>query len=165
MPFSGAKAMPQPVIIREFQTGDESAFRKLNEEWIARYFGMEQKDEAILGDPKSAILDSGGRIFLAILDGEPVGCCALIHMSANEFEVAKMGVTASCQGRGVGRQLLEAVVEAARNSGVRRLYLETNDQLTTAIRLYESAGFQHVPAERIVPSPYARANVRMELYL
>ena len=166
MPVSGVKSSLEPgVFVREFQPGDESAFQTLNQEWIARYFKIEPKDEQVIGNPRGAILDAGGRIFFAIRDGEPVGCCALIRMSADEFEVAKMGVTASCQGRGIGRLLLEAVIDAARISGVRRLYLETNDRLTTAIRLYESNGFQHVPPERVVPSPYARANVRMELYL
>jgi hypothetical protein len=47
--------------------------------------------------------------------------------------------------------------------GAESLYLETNDRLADAIHLYESLGFRHLPPERIVPSPYARANVYMEL--
>ena len=46
-----------------------------------------------------------------------------------------------------------------------RLYLETNHVLTTAIRLYESVGFKHLDANRIIPSQYARADVYMELVL
>jgi GNAT superfamily N-acetyltransferase len=86
-------------------------------------------------------------------------------MGWNEFEVAKMAVTAASQGGGIGRQLLHRVVEEARASGARRLYLETNARLEPAIRLYESLGFRHIPADRVIPSPYARANVYMELLL
>jgi len=86
-------------------------------------------------------------------------------MSPGEFEVAKMAITESCQGIGLGRLLLERTIADARAAGAKRLYLETNDKLTPAIRLYESAGFRHLPPERIVPSPYARANVYMELCL
>jgi putative acetyltransferase len=86
-------------------------------------------------------------------------------MSDDEFEVAKMAVTSACQGTGIGRKLLQATIEAGRSAGARRLYLETNRRLRTAIRLYESVGFQHLPTDRIVPSPYARANVFMELVL
>jgi GNAT superfamily N-acetyltransferase len=57
------------------------------------------------------------------------------------------------------------VVEAARAAGTRRLYLETNHILTPAIRLYESVGFKSVPPDRIVPSPYARSDVSMEMIL
>lgn len=153
------------VNIREFRTGDEAAFRSLNEEWITRYFALEPKDEASLADPWGTILHGGGRIFLAVRDGETVGCCALLATGPGAFEVAKMAVTASCQRSGIGRLLLEKVIGEARASGARRLYLETNRKLEGAIRLYELLGFRHLPPERVVPSPYARANVFMELDL
>ena len=151
--------------IREFEPGDEIAFRALNEEWITRYFALEPKDVASLADPQASILDRGGRIFLAVRNGRPIGCCALLAMGPGEFEVAKMAVTESCQGAGIGRRLLAATIEGARALGARRLYLETNSKLATAIHLYESLGFRHVPLERVAPSPYARANVHMELNL
>jgi len=150
------------VIFREFQAGDETAFRRLNEEWILRYFAMEPKDEATLGDPRSTILARGGRIFLAVSGGEAIGCCALLATAPGEFELAKMAVTASCQGRGVGRRLLAAAIDAARDSGAARLFLETNDRMTPAIHLYEALGFRHF--ERTTPSPYARSNVNMEMW-
>lgn len=158
-------ASASEVTIREFQPGDAAAFRQLNEEWISRYFQMEAKDEEALANPQASILSCGGRILFAFLDGRCVGCCALLHCGPQEFEVAKMAVTSSCQGSGIGRKLLMAVIETARSAGARRLYLETNHALTTAIRLYESVGFQHLPPERIVPSPYARADVFMEMIL
>lgn len=151
--------------IREFAAGDEAAFRRLNEEWIVRWFALEPKDEATLADPGRYILDPGGRIFMAVHDAEPVGCCALLPIGPGEYEVSKMAVTESCRGSGLGRKLLETAVAAARESGARRLYLETNHSLTPAIRLYESQGFRHIPPERVTPSPYARANVYMELLL
>jgi putative acetyltransferase len=153
------------LTIREFRPGDETAFRKLNEEWIIRYFVLEPKDEASLADPQKTILDRGGRIFLAIQASQPVGCCALLAMAPGEFEVAKMAVTESSQHAGIGRRLLEKAIVEARASGARRLYLETNRTLVAAIRLYESLGFRHLSPERIVPSAYARADVYMELYL
>ena len=157
--------MDAEVKIREFVPGDEMAFRTLNEEWIIRYFTLEPKDEYALADPRGTILDRGGRIFLAEQAGAAVGCCALLAMGPGEFEVAKMAVTESCQGAGVGRRLLEKVLAESRASGAKRLYLETNRNLAPAIRLYESVGFRHLPPERVVPSPYLRSNVSMELLL
>jgi GNAT superfamily N-acetyltransferase len=152
--------------IREFLPGDEVAFRRLNEEWILRYFGsMEPKDEETLNDPRRSILDRGGRIYFAVRQGQAVGCCALIPTAPGDYEVVKMAVTESCQGAGVGRRLLETVIAAAHAAGATRLHLETNRTLAPAIRLYESAGFRHLPPERFVPSPYARSNVQMELEL
>ncbi len=153
------------VTIRDFRPGDEAAFRTLNEEWITRYFAVEPKEKEVLADPRGTILDRGGRIFFAVREGQTVGCCALIAIAPGEFEVAKMTVAESFRRAGIGRRLLEKSITEARALGARRLYLETNQKLAGAIRLYESAGFRHLPPERIVPSPYARANVYMELSL
>lgn len=153
------------ISIRQFQPGDAAAFRRLNEEWITRFFRIEPKEKAVLANPQANILDSGGRIFFATAGERCVGCCALIRTSDREFEVAKMAVEPSYQGAGIGRKLLHAVIEEGRNAGAQRLYLETNHVLTPAIRLYESMGFKHLDTDRIVPSAYARADVYMELIL
>jgi putative acetyltransferase len=152
------------IIIREFEPRDAADFRRLNEEWITRYFTLEAKDNHSLQHPTEAILDSGGRIFLACdcESGAVVGCCALIALGPREFEVVKMAVTESYQGLGIGRQLLQHTIDQAEAARAERLYLETNWKLAGAIRLYESVGFQHLKPEQVTPSPYARANVYME---
>ena len=162
-----APATPPPptASIREFLPGDAPAFRALNEEWITRFFALEPKDLYSLTHPETTILDPGGRIFFALSGDAPVGCCALLFMAPGEYEVAKMAVTPSAQGTGLGRALLAHTIETARAASATRLYLETNHALTPAIRLYESLGFRHIPPARITPSPYARADVYMELLL
>jgi len=166
MSFAEQQSQPAAEIgIRQFLPGDASAFRRLNEEWISRYFRIEPKEETILADPQRVILDSGGRIFFATTGERCVGCCALIRMGDKEFEVAKMAVEPSYQRTGIGRRLLFAAIDEARNAGAQRLYLETNHVLTPAIRLYESLGFKHIPEHRIIPSQYVRADVYMELIL
>ena len=44
------------------------AFRKLNLEWIERFFAVEESDRTMLGDPEGTIIDRGGFVFVA-LDG------------------------------------------------------------------------------------------------
>jgi putative acetyltransferase len=153
------------LMIREFEPGDEAAFRQLNEAWIVRHFAMEPKDEASLSDPQGTILGRGGRIFFAVRDGRAVGCCALLPMGRGEYELAKMAVAESARRGGIGRRILERIIAEVQASAGRRVYLETSNKLAPAIRLYESLGFRHLPPERVVPSAYARANVYMELFL
>jgi GNAT superfamily N-acetyltransferase len=76
-----------------------------------------------------------------------------------------MAVTPSERGRGTGRRLIRAAIERARELGATSLFLGSNHRLEAAVSLYESAGFEHVPRERIGPLPYARADVFMELAL
>jgi putative acetyltransferase len=166
MTLARKQAQPAAEIgIRQFQPGDAAAFRRLNEEWITRFFRIEPKEVSVLADPQGNILDSGGRIFFATAGERCVGCCALIRIAEKEFEVAKMAVEPSYHGAGIGRRLLQAAIEEGRKAGAQRLYLETNHVLKPAIRLYESAGFKHIDPKRIIPSAYARADVYMELIL
>jgi GNAT superfamily N-acetyltransferase len=155
--------MPAPTIqLRLFEPGDAVAFRELNEAWIKKYFSLEQADYAILGDPVGYIIAPGGSVFMVCADGQAIGCCALVFVEPGVYEVAKMAVAEQYRGHGIGRRLLAYVIEQARASGATLLTLATNDSLANAIHLYESLGFRHLPPE---PSPFARANVFMELPL
>jgi GNAT superfamily N-acetyltransferase len=159
------KRLPPAMLVRNFQPGDEEAFRVLNEAWIERYFRLEERDRQTLNDPYSSVLAPGGQIFMAIRNGAAVGCCALHALGDGNWEIAKMAVAETERGRGVGRRLLEYAIDYAKARSSRRLYIETNSLLRNAIHLYESVGFRHVPPERTQPSPYARADVFMEMML
>lgn len=155
------------VEIREFQPGDEAIFRALNEAWITAYFALEKKDLEILGDPQRYILEPGGSILFAVHPDthEILGCCALLSIGQDIFEVAKMAVAEPWRGQGIGRRLLRGVLAAARARGARRLYLETHHSLQAAIALYRSEGFKYLRPEDVHPSPYRRVTVYMERYL
>lgn len=149
--------------IVDFRPELAGAFKALNEAWITALFALEPKDELVLGDPQGQILAKGGRVLFALEDGEAVGCCALLALSDGGFELAKMAVSDAYKGRGLGRALMAAAVERARAAGAPRLYLETNSGLAPALALYRSFGFREIEPE--TPSPYARADVIMELRL
>src|SRR5215469_10423089 len=155
----------ESLTFRPFQAGDEAAFHELNEAWIQQYFSIEPKDREVLGDPATHILRPGGEIVMATLDGRAVGCCALLAIGDGSFEIGKMAVAEESRGLGIGRKLLARVVERAREMRARRLYLESSTKLPNAIHLYEAQGFVRLPAERVKPSPYARSNVYMEMFL
>jgi putative acetyltransferase len=153
------------IELRGFQPGDEAAFRILNEQWIAKYFAIEEKDSEVLCDPVGKILNRGGHIFMAVTGPRKIGTCALVAMEPAAFEVAKMAVEEHFRGEGIGRALLEYTIVEAQKLGAHRLYLETNNTLSNAVHLYESLGFRHLDPQRVTPSPYARANVFMEKLL
>ncbi len=138
------------------------AFRDINVEWISKYFVMEESDFKSLDHPDSYIIDKGGYIFMALLNDEPVGACALIKMDDPDydFELAKMGVSPKAQGNGLGKKLGQACIDKAKSVGAKALYLESNRILTPAITLYKKLGFVEIIGR---PSPYARSDIQMEL--
>ncbi|MCH5721371.1 bifunctional helix-turn-helix transcriptional regulator/GNAT family N-acetyltransferase [Niabella hibiscisoli] len=152
------------VAIVPYQPGYQSAFKALNEEWISRYFEMEEADHKALDNPKEYILDPGGQILVALYQGEPVGVCALIKMkdSAYDFEMAKMAVSPKAQGKNIGWLLGQAVIHSAREMGASTIYLESNTMLKPAINLYYKMGFKKVMG---LPTPYKRCNIQMVLAL
>lgn len=148
--------------IVDFEPRHAGAWKVLNESWITKLFRLEPKDREVLDHPRASILDRGGHILIAELEGEPVGCVALLSMADGGFEVAKMTVSEAARGTGLGRRLMEACIARARALGAPRLYLETNSTLAPALALYRSAGFVDLPPQ---PTPYSRADVWMELKL
>jgi GNAT superfamily N-acetyltransferase/DNA-binding MarR family transcriptional regulator len=146
------------VEIIPFERRYAADFKRLNIEWLEKYFRVEPIDEEVLSQP-ARILREGGAIFLARHRGAIVGTCALINAGEGRFELSKMAVSPGHQGLGIGRKLLEAVVAEYLARGARELFLESNSKLEPAIALYESAGFAHTP--RPQPSHYERSNVYM----
>lgn len=151
------------ICVRDFRPGDESAFYDINREWIEHFFVLEAKDIEMLGDPRTHILDRGGAILIAEEAGVAIGVVALSPMTEDCVELAKMGVRPLEQGKGAGWLLVEAALAKARDMGMSRVYLETNSRLAPALSLYERAGFR--PVQDPHPSPYARADVQLELFI
>ena len=154
------------IEIRPLKVGeDASPFRTLNEEWITRFFVLEAKDIAMLGDPQSEILDKGGLIFFVYAGEEAVGCIALIPMQHGVYEMSKMAVAPRMRGLGIGRKLLEYTIAQARELGARSLFLGSSTKLSNAVHLYEALGFRHVPPDSLPDMHYSRADVFMTMDL
>lgn len=150
------------VRIVEYQDRYQEAFKVLNEQWISTYFEIEEADSKALDNPKSYILDKGGKIFVALYNDQAVGVCALIKMNDPDYqyEMAKMAVSPDVQGKSIGWLLGQTIVAEAKKLGASKLYLESNTLLKPAINLYHKLGFKKVVGR---PTPYARCNIQMEL--
>jgi DNA-binding MarR family transcriptional regulator/N-acetylglutamate synthase-like GNAT family acetyltransferase len=150
------------VEIVEYRSEHQAAFKTLNEEWISTYFEMEESDYKALDHPKEYILDKGGKIFVALYKNEPIGVCALIKMDHPEYdyEMAKMAVSPKAQGKSIGSLLGQAIINAAKELGASKIFLESNTILEPAINLYYKLGFEKIFGQT---SPYKRCNIQMEL--
>ncbi len=77
------------------------------------------------------------------------GCCALRAIDstdyANAAEMKRLYVRPGFRGLGLGRQLAEAMLDAARSAGYACVLLDTLDDMESARTLYEDLGFEEVP--------------------
>ena len=146
------------VEIRPMRSGvDAEAFREFNEEWITLDFSLEPKDVQTLGDPEGAIVDQGGKVFVAYAGGEAVACVALVALGEGVFELSKMAVRPGMRGGGIGRRVLEYAIARAREMGARSFVLRSSTKLPYAVHLYEDVGFRHVLPEMLPGLAYRRA--------
>ena len=107
-----------------------------------------------------------GALLLALVDGELAGCCALRPLDsadyANASEMKRLFVRKAFRGFGLGRQLAEAALDAARAAGYTCVLLDTLDDMEAARTLYEELGFAEVPPYYHNPIPgahYLKADI------
>lgn len=87
---------------------------------------------------------------VAELDGEVVGCGALHVMWEDLAEIRTLAVRPEAKGAGVGSALLDALVEDARQLGVRRLFC-----LTFEVDFFSRHGFEPIEGQAVDPEVYA----------
>lgn len=85
-----------------------------------------------------------GAFLLLCADGIPVGCGGYRALDATTGEIKRLYVQPAHRGKAFGRRILTALEEHGRTVGATALLLETGVRNTTAIALFESAGFTRV---------------------
>lgn len=131
------------IKIEQVPAGDEELGKlrqELRAELTAHY-----PDEGADGDDH---LTDGIRFLLMRADDAVIGCCALQRneeSGLDGLELKRMYLVPTARGTGAASRLLAAAEELARSVGAPRIYLETGDLLTAAIKFYERSGFRPIP--------------------
>ena len=86
-----------------------------------------------------------GRLYLAYCGGEPAGCIALRKLTDEDCEMKRFFVRPAFRGRHIGRQLIEKLIESAREIGYSHMLLDTLPFLEHAVSLYRGFGFYEIP--------------------
>ena len=108
-----------------------------------------QNFEAELADLPGKHDAPSGALLLAMVDGEFGGCCALRPLDSidypNAAEMKRLFVRKEYRRFGLGRQLAEAMLDAARMAGYHSVLLDTLDDMESARALYAELGFTEIP--------------------
>jgi len=99
-----------------------------------------------------------GELLLALWDGQPVGCVALRPLDQLVCEMKRLYVQPEARAHGIGRRLVQRIVDVGKALGYRSMRLDSLPSMTAAIPLYRRFGFRDVP-------PYRHNPVAGTLYL
>jgi amino-acid N-acetyltransferase len=122
--------------VRSARVSDAKAINAL----IAGY----AEQDRMLFRSTADIFDSLQTFFVAAEDDRVVGCCALEVVWADLAEVKSLAVDVTCQSRGIGRALVTAAVDKARELGVSRVFA-----LTLEPGFFQRMGFLEVKRESL----------------
>jgi len=103
-----------------------------------------------------------GKTLLVRSDDQISGGGAFRRLPDGTCEMKRLYVSERFKGRGIGRRLAEALIDAARADGFKLMRLDTGNLLTEAITLYRKLGFRDCAPHLPYPEKLLRYLVFME---
>ena len=133
-------------IIRLLGPGDASVLDNVAPDVFDDPIDRERADE-FLADPRHHLV-------VAVADGQVVGFVSAVHYvhpdkSGPQLWVNEIAVAPPYQGKGIGRRLMERILERGRELGCRQAWLGTEPSNTAARRCYAAAGGVEAPYDNV----------------
>jgi putative acetyltransferase len=94
-------------------------------------------------------------LYIADDDGVAAGCVGLRELNRGTAEMKRLYVRSAWRGRGLGRALAQAAIEAARAAGYARIVLDSLPKMHEARALYRSLDFREIASYLAQPTPGA----------
>ena len=138
------------VLIREYWTWLEDRYH-----YVPGFIDSVGGNQALDAELDSLSTTYGpplGRVLLAYNGDELAGGVAMKDLGDGSCEMKRLYVPARFQGHGIGRLLVHALIDAATADGFALMRLDTGEQNTEAIAMYESMGFRHCPPHHDYPA-------------
>jgi len=140
------------TLIRTIEPGDDRALAKIIRDTLTEFKadkpGTVYYDKTT--DRLSEVFKAGNSIyFVAGQDDEIIGGGGIYptaELPDGTCELVKLYLSPQARGKGIGKLLLEKCIQAAKEMGYKRMYLETMPELTIAIPMYEKYGFTNLAA-------------------
>ncbi len=149
----------QPIRIVQLTTETQAAQAILQEYYETVNVLVRDKPGSI-----QAIIDApASGVWLAYLGKEVAGCVVLrrLEFMPKSSECKRLYVKPWARGRGIANKLLDAQEMHARKEGLEWIYLDSYDDLKTAIALYERRGYER--CERYNDNPQATVFMRKKI--
>ncbi len=128
------------LIISPFQPTDQAQVKALIQAGLGEHWGwIDPARNPDLNDIQATYAEA---LFLVARQGDAIlGTGALVPRPEGRAEIVRMSVAAEARRQGIGRRILQRLVEEARRRGYRQVYLETTATWTEVIEFYLHSGF------------------------
>lgn len=103
-----------------------------------------------------------GRLYLAYYDGELAGCVGLRKIDEQNCEMKRLYVRPCFRGKRIGNQLIQKIIEEAKEIGYSHMLLDTLPFLESAVYMYKKYGFYEIESYNDSPM---RTSIYMKLDL
>jgi ribosomal protein S18 acetylase RimI-like enzyme len=147
--------VPLAVVIEAATPADLDAVRGLfraYEAWLGISLDFQDFEGELAGLP-GKYAPPAGALLVARSDAALAGVVAMRPLDDGRCEMKRLYVAGGFQGRGIGRALAVAILDAGRAAGHRAMRLDTMARMTAAVALYRSLGFVDIPAYVFNPEP------------
>lgn len=151
------------ALVREYVEWCRARFA--HNSWMIEQALSHQSLDRELGTLATRYGPPSGRAFLARRDTEIVGCGAYRRRSDDFCEMKRLFVPDRFRGHGTGRKLCEAIFASAKADGFKTMRLDTADQMSEAVALYEAIGFKRCAPYNEYPERLMPHMVFMEMAL
>ncbi|OKH27684.1 GNAT family N-acetyltransferase [Chroogloeocystis siderophila] len=140
------EAVYQNFLIRDWQPSDRTPVTDIIRSVLAEYhldFEPHAADCDVV-DVENYYLTTKGEFWVIQQDDRLVGTGGYYPVMRGEqaVEIRKMYLLPHVRGLGLGKYLLQQLEKAIAARGFRQIWIETASVLTTAVKLYESYGYQ-----------------------
>jgi ribosomal protein S18 acetylase RimI-like enzyme len=151
------------VLVREYVGWCRMRYQ--HDAWfVEQVFGYQDLDQE-LRELATTFGSPNGKTLLVRTDDQISGAGAYRRLPDGSCEMKRFYVSERFKGRGIGRRLAEALIDAARTDGFELMRLDTGNLLTEAITLYRKLGFQDCAPHLEYPEKLLPYLVFMELPL
>ncbi|MCX6446560.1 MAG: amino-acid N-acetyltransferase [Actinobacteria bacterium] len=131
------------VVVRAAKTSDIKKIRKIVDSFA--------EQRRLLSKETVTLYEGVQEFIVAEVDGEVVGCGALHVLWEDLAEVRTVAVVESMHGKGIGHEVLENILNRAKEIGVKKVFC-----LTFETKFFGAHGFTEIQGAPVEPDVYAQ---------